>query len=127
MLIVKKAPFIVSLVADLRPVVRGINEALVAYGAETVRAEELAEIDRMLHDDLRGGASRPVRCPRCGGYVYADATGDYTCLNCGRPGGTTRLLENVIQQIAQGLIERRQEQSSDGVAQARRTKAASQR
>ena len=103
----KKAPFVVTLVADLRPLVVGLNRELVVRGADPVRREELTEIDRMLHDGPPERDSLLTRCRHCGGYVCADAGGDNTCLNCGRPVNACRLLEDVIQEIAQHLIERR--------------------
>jgi tRNA(Ile2) C34 agmatinyltransferase TiaS len=111
MLIVKKAPFVVTLVADLRPLVVGLNRELLVRGAEPVRREELMEIDRMLYDGLPDRDSPFARCRRCGGYVCADTVGDYTCLNCGRPVNARGPLEDVIQEIAQHLIERRREWS----------------
>ena len=111
MLIVKKALFVVTLVADLRPLVVGLNRELLVRGADPVRWEELAEIDRMLHDGLPARDSPSTRCRHCGGYVYADTGGDGTCLNCGRPVNARRL-EEVIQKIVQDLVKRRRERSS---------------
>lgn len=112
MLIVKKAPFVVTLVADLRPLVVGLNRELLVRGADPVRWAELSEIDGMLHKDLPDRDSPSTRCWHCGGYVYADTGGDYTCLNCGRLVNARRPLEDVIQEIARHVIERRREWSS---------------
>ena len=110
-LIVKKAPFVVTLVADLRPLVVVLNRELLMCGADPVRREELTEIDRMLHDGPPDRDSSFTRCCHCGGYVYADTSGDYTCLNCGRPVNACRPLEDVIQEIAEHLIKQRREWS----------------
>ncbi len=110
MLIVKKAPFVVTLVADLRPLVVGLNRELLLRGADPVRRQELSEIDRMLHGGSADRDSLSTRCRHCGGYVCAEPGGDYTCLNCGRPAASRRLAD-VIQKIVQDLIERRQERS----------------
>ena len=112
MLVVKKVhSFVVSVVADLRPVVGGLNRELLSQGAEPVCREELPEVDRMLHEELGVHGSQSTRCPRCGGYIFTEAVGEETCLNCGRQ-GASRNLEDVIQKIAQGLIAQRHEWSS---------------
>lgn len=111
MLIVKKAPFVVTLVADLRPLVVGLNRELLGRGAGPVQREELAAIDTMLHDGPPDCDSPPTRCRHCGGYVCAGTDEDDSCLNCGRPVNARRPLEDVIQEIAQHLIERRREWS----------------
>ncbi len=110
MLIVKKAPFVVTLVADLRPLVVALNRELLQRGAVPVQRQELSEIDRMLHDGPLERDLPTTRCRHCGGYVCADTGGDCTCLNCGRPDASRRLAD-VIQKIVQDLIERRREQS----------------
>ena len=51
---------IVSIISDLRPLIRGINRELASYGAELIRKEELVEIDRMLHKRLGVAHPRPV-------------------------------------------------------------------
>ncbi len=73
----------------------------------------------MLHEGFGAHATETTRCPHCGGYVCVDLAGDQTCLNCGRPVGTSRHLEDVIRKIAQDLIEHRHEQSSKAAAEAR--------
>lgn len=108
--VVKKAPFVVSFVADLRPLVAGLNRELLAHGAEPVQWEELSEVDLMLHAGPPDRAAQATRCQRCGGYLYGDASGEHTCLNCARPVDARRL-EEVIQKIAQKLVERRRERS----------------
>jgi len=107
---VKKAPFVVSFVADLRPLVAGLNRELLAQGAEPVQWEELSEVDVMLHERPHASASSATRCLRCGGYLCGDASGEGTCLNCGRSVDARRL-EDVIQKIAQELLQRRRERS----------------
>jgi hypothetical protein len=111
MLIVKKAPFVVTLVADLRPLVVGLNRELLVRGADPVRREELTEVDEMLHVGLPDRDSPFTRCRHCGGYVCGDMGGEYTCLNCGRPMNDRGPLEHVIKKIVQDLIERRRARS----------------
>ena len=57
--------------------------------------------------------------------MYVDALGEHTCLNCGRSAEATRRLEEVIQQIAQDLLEWRREQARSGGSGAARPKTAS--
>ena len=106
--VVKKAPFVVSFVADLRPLVAGLNRELLARGAGPVQWEELSEVDVMLHEGPRAPASS--RCQRCGGYLCGDTSGEQTCLNCARPVDARRL-EDMIQKIVRELVERRRERS----------------
>ena len=108
----KKAPFVVSLVSDLRPLVELLNRELLEHKAQPVRREEFPEIDTILHEALRVHASWSARCDRCGGYVSIDVTGDRTCLNCGWAAGASRHLQDVIGTIAQDLLEHRGERSS---------------
>ena len=103
----KRGHLVVTLAADLRPLVEGLNRELVVRGAEPVRPEELPEIDHMLHSRLEAGSPLPTRCGRCGGHACLDTFGDYTCLNCGRPVRTRGSLEDVICEVAQGLVDRR--------------------
>jgi hypothetical protein len=109
--VVKKAPFVVSFVADLRPLVAGLNRELLSRGAEPVCWEELSEVDLLLHEGPPDRVTLATRCPRCRGYLLIDASGEHTCLNCARPTDARRL-EEVIQQIVQQLVERRRERSS---------------
>ncbi len=111
MLIVKKAPFVVTLVADLRPLVVGLNRELLVRGADPVQSAELPEIDRMLHQGVPDRDSPSARCRHCRGYIFAEAGGDDTCLNCGRSFNARGPLEAVIQEIAQHVIEQRREWS----------------
>ena len=103
----KLAPFVVSMFADLRPLVVILNRELLSRGAGPVRTEELPEIDGILHESVRADSPPATRCPRCGGYVCGDMIGDRTCLNCGRP-AASRHLEDLTQRIALDLIEQRQ-------------------
>lgn len=107
MLIVKKSPFVVTLVADLRPFVVGLNRELQVRGAGPVQQEELPEIDRMLHEGFPDADAPSTRCRHCGGYIYGEIGGDDACLNCGRPFRTRGRLEDVIPKIAGDLIEQR--------------------
>jgi len=107
MLIVKKSPFVVTLVVDLRPLVVGLNRELLVRGAGPVRQAELPDIDRMLHEGFPDADSPSTRCWHCGGYIYGEFGGDDACLNCGRPFKTRGRLEDVILKIAGDLIERR--------------------
>lgn len=124
--------FVVTLNADLRPLIGGLNRELESHGAEPVRKVELSEIDGMLQEVLGASASGVTHCPHCQGYVSIDLDGELTCLNCARPTTPRMELDDVIQQIAQRLIERRADHSSeaagarlegrpkDGVASVRR-------
>jgi DNA-directed RNA polymerase subunit RPC12/RpoP len=116
MLTVKKAPFVVTLVADLRPLVVGLNRELVVRGADPVRREELTELDEMLHEGLPDRDSPVARCRHCGGYVCGDTVGEYTCLNCGRPINDRGPLEDVIDRIVEELLGRRERSSTPGNA-----------
>ena len=85
----------------------GLNRELTARGADAVSPDELPEIDHMLHSRLASGSPLPMRCGRCSGHACLDSFGDYTCLNCGRPVRTRGSLEEVIREVADGLVERR--------------------
>jgi len=102
--------FVVSLHADLRPLVVGLNRQLEMRGAPPVRKEELPEIDEMLHAVLGSRTSEATRCSRCRGYASVDGDGELICLNCGRPVAPRRELNDVIEEIAENLIRYRQEQ-----------------
>ena len=107
---VKKFLFVVSLAGNVRPLIGGLNGQLANRGAGPVRKEEWPEIDRMLHEDLRAPASESKCCHQCGGYVSTDIDGDMVCLTCGRRTSSRRQLSDVIQMMAQKLIERRAKQ-----------------
>ena len=100
---------VVSLHADLRPLVAGLNRLLASRGAALVRKEELPEIDDMLHHVLGTRASEATRCSRCHGYATMDADGEFVCLNCGRSVAPRKGLDDVIEEIADRLIQYRQE------------------
>ena len=106
---VTKSHFIVSLSSDLRPLVARLNRALAGLDAEPVLKEELPEIDRILHEDSEAPGAEATRCPRCHGYISLDLDGELICLNCGRPAAPTRTLDDVVQKIAQMLIDLREE------------------
>ena len=103
----------VSLAGNVRPLIGGLDRQLVNSGAGPVQKEEWPEIDRMLHEDLGAPASESTCCQRCGGYVSTDIDRDSVCLNCGHRTSSRRQLSDVIQMIAQKLIERRAEQSRE--------------
>lgn len=90
---------IVSIISDLRPLIRGINRELASYGAELIRKEELVEIDRMLHKRLGVAHPEAGRCWHCQGYASISADGDLTCLNCGRSGTAPRQLDDCDSRI----------------------------
>ena len=100
---------VVSLHADLRPLVVGLNRQLASRGVAPVGKEELPKIDDMLHQLLGTRASEATRCPRCHGYATMDADGEFVCLNCGRSVAPRKHLDDVIHEIADRLIQYRQE------------------
>ena len=106
---VKRFSFVVSLAGNVRPIIGGLDRQLADSGAGPVRKEEWPEIDRMLHEDPGAAASKSTRCYQCGGYVSTDIDSDSVCLNCGRRTSSRRELLDVIQMMAQKLIERRAE------------------
>jgi hypothetical protein len=114
----KPHSFALSLDADWGPAIRGLNLELTSHGADTVRKEERFQVDRMLRDALETAAPAPPRCPNCGGYMGGDMDGEPICLNCARPVAAPRHLSDVIQKVAQDLIEYRAGQSSTTSTQA---------
>ncbi|MDZ4277752.1 MAG: hypothetical protein U1B78_01305 [Dehalococcoidia bacterium] len=84
-----------------------LNQELARRGANPVSKEELPEIDTLLDKSLAEGGARAGRCWRCDGYIGPDVEGEQTCLNCGRPAGPNKQLAEVVESIAQCLIERR--------------------
>lgn len=101
--------FVVSLNADLRPLVGALNRELASRGDEPVRKEELPDIDEMLQQVLVSPDSEVTQCPHCQGYVSIDLDGDLTCLNCARPAVPRRGLDDVVENIAQKLVDSRAE------------------
>ena len=104
---------VVSIFTGSRPLLAVLNRELLSRGAGPVGREELPEIDEMLDDSGDAASQPPARCQRCGGYVCADIQDDRTCLNCGRPVGVGRRLEDLTQKIAADLIEQRQRAASE--------------
>jgi hypothetical protein len=102
--------FVVSLNSDLRPLVGILNRELESRGAEPVRKEELPEIDEMLQQALVSPNSGITHCPHCHGYVSIDLDGELTCLNCARPAAPRRGLDDVVENIAQRLVDFRAEE-----------------
>ena len=107
----RPASFVVSLHADLRPLVVGLNRQLATRGAPPVCKQELPEIDDMLHAVLGSRVPEETRCVRCRGYASLDADGELICLNCGRPVAPRRELDDVIEEITEELIRYREEQA----------------
>ena len=108
----RPSSFVVTLHADLRPLVVGLNRLLATRGAPPVTKEELPEIDEMLYATLGTRGPEATRCLRCGGYASADGDGELVCLNCGRPVAPRRELNEVIEEIAANLLQYRQERKS---------------
>ena len=108
-----------SLAGNVRPLIGGLDRQLVNSGAGPVRKEEWPEIDRMLHEDLGAPTSESTCCHRCGGYVSTDIDGDSVCLNCGHRTSSRRQLSDVIQMMAQKLIERRAKQPKEAAERTR--------
>ncbi len=101
---------VVSLHADLRPLITKVNGVLAVQGAPPVRKDELAEIDEMLHRALASRATEGTRCPRCHGYASLDGDGDLICLNCGRPAMPNKQLDEVSNEISLNLLHYRRQQ-----------------
>lgn len=74
-----------------------------------MRKEELPDIDEMLQQVLVSPDSEVTQCPHCQGYVSIDLDGDLTCLNCARPAVPRRGLDDVVENIAQKLVDSRAE------------------
>ena len=72
----RPSSFVVTLHADLRPLVANLNRVLAKRGAAPVQKHELPDIDEMLYAALGNRAAEAARCSRCGGYASADSDGE---------------------------------------------------
>ncbi len=103
----KRAGFVVSLAAAIRPVLGLLNRELASRNARAVSRDEWAELDEILHEGHAASVMPGTPCSYCGGYLNTDSDGDFTCLNCGRSTVPRRELGELVEKLARELIEYR--------------------
>lgn len=106
----KRAGFVVSLAAAVRPVLGLLNRELASRNERAVSNEEWPELDTILHEDHSANTMPGARCAYCGGYLSIDADEEFTCLNCARSAIPRRELGELVERLAQRLIEYRSRQ-----------------
>ncbi len=106
----RRAGLAVSLAGAIRPVLGSLNRELASRNARAVSRDEWAELDEILHEDNSASFIPGMRCSYCGGYLDIDADGEFTCLNCARSAIPRRELDELVEKLAQRLIEYRSRQ-----------------
>ena len=106
----KRVGLAVSLAGAVRPVLGPLNRELASRNAPAVSRDEWPELDDMLHEDEAASIIPGERCAYCQGYLSTGEQGEFTCLNCARSAIPRRELGELVERLAQRLIEYRARQ-----------------
>ena len=97
----------VSLAQAVGPIVKPLNQELQKQNAHAVTQAEFAFLDDVLHEEDTDRVSTE-RCPHCDGYLTTDAESEaYTCLNCARSTTPRRDVGQLVEELAELLLEHR--------------------
>ena len=97
-----------SLARAIGPILKPLNRELAKRKAAAVTRDEYAVVDDVLHEMQEREAKAAMRCRHCGGPLQPEAEeGEYTCLICARSSSPRREVDQLVEQVADRLLEHR--------------------